>query len=80
MKGCDLMPVTICGPLQIGNVTTNAHVKFGDSLFLTPKTVSDSFAGSGTGNIGGGVIVNTVVNASNYNDIAKINQPKVGNN
>jgi spore germination protein PF len=74
------MPVTICGPLQIHNVTTFSLVKFGDSLALTPKTVSDTFAGSGAFNTGGAVIINTGVNATNYIDPDVIAQPIVGNN
>lgn len=74
------MPVTICGPLQIENATTFAHIKFGDSLVITPKNVSKSFAGSGTFNTGGAVMVNTGVNATSYIDPNIIGQPIAGNN
>jgi spore germination protein PF len=74
------MPVTIRGPLQIHNVTTYGIVKFGDSMTLTPKNVSKSFVGSGAFNTGGGVLINTAVNATNYIDPSGIDQPIVGNN
>jgi spore germination protein PF len=74
------MPVTICGPLQIHNVTTFAVVKFGDSLTLTPKNVSEASAGSGAFNTGGAVIINTGVSATNNIDPNVIDQPIAGNN
>jgi spore germination protein PF len=74
------MPVTICGPLQIHNVTTFAVVKFGDSLALTPKNVAKSSAGSGAFNTGGAVIINTGVSATNYIDPDIIDQPIAENN
>jgi spore germination protein PF len=73
------MPVTICGPLQIHNVVTNGNVKFGDSIYLSPKDVSKVFAGSGAINIGMGAITNTVVNSTNYIDPNVMDQPNVGN-
>ncbi|HEY2420100.1 MAG TPA: spore germination protein [Neobacillus sp.] len=73
------MPVTICGPLQIQNVVTNGNVKFGDSIYISPKDVSKVFAGSGAINIGMGAITNTVVNSTNYIDPNVMDQPNVGN-
>lgn len=74
------MPVNICGPIQIDNVTTFAVVKFGDSLVLTPKNLSKASAGSGAFNTGGGVVVNTGANTTNYIDPNVIDQSNAGNN
>ncbi|MDQ0201868.1 spore germination protein [Neobacillus ginsengisoli] len=74
------MPVTICGPLQIHNVTTNAIVKFGDSSVLSPKDQSRVFAGSGAINSAFGVMTNTAVNSTNFIDPDGIDQPIVRNN
>ena len=74
------MPVTICGPLQIHNVTSSSLLKFGDSLVLTPKSASKSYAGSGGFNTGGAVITNTGVNATNYIDPDVTDQAIAENN
>lgn len=74
------MPVTIRGPLQIHNVTTFGVVKFGDSLALTPKNVSEASVGSGAINTGGAVIINTGVSVTNYIDPNIIDQSIAGNN
>lgn len=74
------MPVAICGPLRIHNVTTNAIVKFGDSSVLAPKDKSKVFAGSGAFNTGVGVMTNTAVNTTNFIDPDVIDQPNTGNN
>lgn len=74
------MPVTISGPVQIHNVVTNGNVKFGDSIFLTPKDASRVFAGSGSINLGIGAITNTVLNSTNYIHPNVIDQPNARNN
>ncbi|MGJ7909983.1 spore germination protein [Neobacillus sp. LXY-1] len=74
------MPVNICGPIQIDNVTTFAIVKFGDSLVLTPKNMSKGYAGSGAYNIGGTAIVNTGANSTNYLNPKEIDQLIADNN
>jgi spore germination protein PF len=74
------MPVTICGPLQIHNITTNAIVKFGDSAIISPKDHSKAFAGSGAFNSGIGVMTNTALNSTNFIDPDVIDQPIAGNN
>ncbi|MDQ6595061.1 spore germination protein [Bacillus salipaludis] len=74
------MPAIINGPVSIDNITTDGNVKFGDSIFLTPKTDSKAYAGSGGFNSGGAVISNTGVNATNYVDPDVVDQPVYGNN
>ena len=74
------MPVTISGPLQIHNITTNAIVKFGDSSVLSPKDLSKVFIGSGAVNTAFGVMTNTAVNSTNLIEPDVIDQPIVRNN
>ena len=73
------MPAIINGPVTIENITTNGDVKFGDAIFMTPKTESKTYAGSGAFNTGGAVISNTEVNATNYVDPDVVDQPIYGN-
>nr|WP_042354007.1 spore germination protein [Bacillus rubiinfantis] len=74
------MPVTIRGPIQIQNITTNGNVKFGDCMYISPKDVSRVFAGSGSLNTGIGINTNTAVNGTNYIDPDVIDQPITRNN
>lgn len=69
----------ITGPVQIINVD-GGIVQFGDAVFISPKSSSKSFSGSGAGNTGGFIITNNGLSASNVLDTNLVDQPILGNN
>ncbi|KAB2337166.1 spore germination protein [Cytobacillus depressus] len=72
------MPAII-GPVQIINVG-GGIVQFGDALFISPKSATKTFAGQGALSIGGFVITNNGLSATNVLDTNLIDQPIAGNN
>lgn len=69
----------IVGPVQIVNVSGGV-VQFGDAAFVSPKTASKTFLGSGSLNTGGLVITNNGLSSTGVLDTNLIDQPMAGNN
>ncbi len=69
----------ILGPVQIVSVG-GGIVQFGDTVYISPKTTSKTFAGSGGFNTGGLIVTNTGLSGTNVLDTNLIDQPIVGNN
>lgn len=72
------MPAII-GPVQIINVG-GGIVQFGDTVYISPKSSSKTFAGSGGFNTGGFIVTNSGLSGTNVLDTNLIDQPTVGNN
>ncbi|MBO0961253.1 spore germination protein [Neobacillus sp. MM2021_6] len=72
------MPAII-GPVQIVTVS-GGIVQFGDTVYISPKSSSKTFAGSGGFNTGGLIVSNTGLSGTNVLDTNLIDQPTVGNN
>ncbi|MFJ5715003.1 spore germination protein [Neobacillus sp. NPDC093127] len=72
------MPAII-GPVQIINVG-GGIVQFGDTLYISPKSSTKTFAGSGGFNTGGFIITNNGISGTNTLDTNLIDQPIAGNN
>jgi spore germination protein PF len=72
------MPAII-GPVQIVNVG-GGIVQFGDTVYISPKSSSKTFGGSGGFNTGGIIIANNGISGTNVLDTNLIDQPTVGNN
>lgn len=72
------MPAII-GPVQIVNVG-GGIVQFGDTVYISPKSASKTFAGSGGFNTGGIIIANNGLSGTNVLDTNLIDQPIAGNN
>lgn len=72
------MPAII-GPVQIFNVGGGV-VHFGDTAFISPKSSSKLYTGSGSDSTGALVITNNGISASNTLDANLIDQPTLGNN
>ncbi|MGJ7919531.1 spore germination protein [Neobacillus sp. LXY-4] len=66
------------GPVHIVNVSGGV-VQFGDTAFISPKSSSKSFSGSGGGNTGGAIITNNGVSGTNVLDSNLVDQPTIGN-
>jgi spore germination protein PF len=72
------MPALV-GPIQIVSVGGGV-VQFGDAAWLSPKTSSKTYAGSGGFNTGNFIVANNVVSGTNVLDANLIDQPTIGNN
>lgn len=72
------MPAII-GPVQIINVG-GGIVQFGDTLYISPKSSTKTFAGSGGFNTGGFIVTNNGISGTNTLDTNLIDQPIAGNN
>ncbi|ETI68675.1 spore germination protein [Neobacillus vireti] len=72
------MPAII-GPVQIINVG-GGIIQFGDTLYISPKSSTKTFAGSGGFNTGGLIITNNGLSGTNTLDTNLIDQPIAGNN
>lgn len=72
------MPAII-GPVQIINVGGGV-VQFGDTLYISPKDATKTFAGSGGFNTGGLIITNNGLSGTNVLDTNLVDMPIVGNN
>jgi len=69
----------ILGPVQIVNVG-GGIVQFGDTVYISPKSSSKTFAGSGGFNTGGIIVANNGLSGTNVLDTNLIDQPIAGNN
>lgn len=72
------MPAII-GPVQIINVG-GGIVQFGDTVYISPKSTTKTFAGSGGFNTGGLIVTNNGLSGTNVLDTNLIDQPIAGNN
>ncbi|MFK9094685.1 spore germination protein [Bacillus salipaludis] len=72
------MPAII-GPVQIVNVG-GGIVQFGDTVYISPKSSTKTFAGSGGFNTGGFIVTNNGLSGTNVLDTNLIDQPIAGNN
>jgi spore germination protein PF len=72
------MPAII-GPVQIINVG-GGIVQFGDTVYISPKSSSKTFGGSGGFNTGGFIISNNGISATNTLDANVVDQPIAANN
>lgn len=73
-----LMPAII-GPVQIINVG-GGIVQFGDTVYISPKSATKTFAGSGGFNTGGLIVTNNGLSGTNVLDTNVIDQPIAANN
>ncbi|MFF2446235.1 spore germination protein [Neobacillus sp. NPDC058068] len=72
------MPAII-GPVQIVNVG-GGIIQFGDTVYISPKSSTKTFAGSGGFNTGGLIVTNSGLSGTNVLDTNVIDQPIAGNN
>lgn len=72
------MPAII-GPVQIINIGGGV-VQFGDALYISPKSATKTFAGSGGFNTGGFIITNNGLSGTNVLDTNLVDLPIVSNN
>ncbi|WHY78931.1 spore germination protein [Neobacillus sp. WH10] len=72
------MPAII-GPVQIINVG-GGIVQFGDTVYISPKSATKTFAGSGGFNTGGLIVTNNGLSGTNVLDTNVIDQPIAANN
>ncbi|WP_066068434.1 spore germination protein [Neobacillus soli] len=72
------MPAII-GPVQIVNVG-GGIVQFGDTVYISPKSSTKTYAGSGGFNTGGLIVTNNGLSGTNVLDTNLIDQPIAGNN
>ncbi|EKN70282.1 spore germination protein PF [Neobacillus bataviensis LMG 21833] len=72
------MPAII-GPVQIVTVS-GGIVQFGDTVYISPKSSTKTFAGSGGFNTGGLIVANNGISGTNVLDTNLIDQPIAGNN
>ncbi|GGG09840.1 spore germination protein [Paenibacillus abyssi] len=61
------MPAFV-GNIKIVSVGSSAIVQFGDAIFLSPKSTSKTFAGSGSFNTGDFPLTNSGLNMTNTLD------------
>jgi spore germination protein PF len=73
-----IMPAII-GPVQIINVGGGV-VQFGDTAWVSPKSNTKTYSGSGGFNTGGFIVTNNGISGTNVLDTNLIDQPTVGNN
>jgi spore germination protein PF len=73
-----VMPAII-GPVQIISVAGGV-VHFGDAAWVSPKTSTKTYSGSGGFNTGGFIVTNNGLSGTNVLDANLIDQPTVGNN
>jgi spore germination protein PF len=69
----------IVGPVQIITVGGGV-VHFGDSAWVSPKSSTKTYAGSGTFNTGGFIVTNNGLSGTNVLDSNLVDQPIAGNN
>lgn len=69
----------IVGPVQIVTVS-GGIVQFGDSLYISPKSGTKTFSGSGGFNTGGVIVANNGLSGTNTLDSQLVDQPIAGNN
>jgi spore germination protein PF len=71
------MPAIVGGPFKINE--NGGVINFGDTLNISPKSVSKSVSGSGGGNSGDFTIVNNGLNLNNVLDPDVVDQNQAGN-
>ncbi|WP_243385783.1 spore germination protein [Bacillus kexueae] len=69
---------SIVGPIKI-NAVSGGVVNFGDSFYLSPKSASKSFSGSGVGNTGDVHMVNNGFSVTNSFNPAVNSQNQTAN-
>lgn len=72
-----IMPSVIGGPINIGSASGVVH--FGDSFYISPKSNTKSYSGSGGANTGNFVLANNGVSATNTFDPDAADQPHAQN-
>jgi len=68
---------SVVGNVNVNSVGSGGIVHFGDALYLSPKTTTKSYAGSGSFNTGNVVGVTNGLNNTNTldNDLMEADQP-----
>lgn len=69
----------ILGPVQIVSVGGGV-VQFGDTVYISPKTSTKTYAGSGGFNTGGIILAANGLSGTNVIDANLVDQPIAGNN
>lgn len=70
---------SIVGPVNINSVGGSSIVNFGDSFYLSPKSTSKSFSGSGSFNTGNVVGTSNGLSSTNTNDPDAIDTSNTAN-
>ncbi|ACJ34585.1 spore germination protein [Anoxybacillus flavithermus] len=72
------MPALV-GPIKINLVASGAVMQVGDTLYVSPKISSKTFAGAGAFNTGNFIIANNGISFTNTLDSDVFDQNVVGN-
>ncbi|MGG6432561.1 spore germination protein [Anoxybacillus sp. D401a] len=72
------MPALV-GPIKINLVASGAVMQVGDTLYVSPKVTSKTFAGSGAFNTGNFIIANNGISLTNTLDSDVLDQNVAGN-
>lgn len=72
------MPSVIGGPINI--TRADGVVNFGDSFYVSPKSVSKTYSGAGGSNTGNVVFETNGVSATNTFDPDAVDQPSANTN
>lgn len=67
------------GPVVINNIGGASTVQFGDTAFISPKSASKTYHGSGSSNTGAQIININGISSSNTIQNDLIDQPQTGN-
>jgi spore germination protein PF len=68
------------GPVTINNVGGTAIVDFGDTVFISPKSATKSYHGSGSSNTGGQITTINGISSTSAIQNDLIDQPIVKDN
>ncbi|CUA79289.1 MULTISPECIES: spore germination protein [Anoxybacillus] len=72
------MPALV-GPIKINLVASGAVMQVGDTLYVSPKISSKTFAGAGAFNTGNFIIANNGISLTNTLDSDVFDQNVAGN-
>ncbi|MGG3999435.1 spore germination protein [Anoxybacillus kestanbolensis] len=72
------MPALV-GPIKINLVGSGAVMQVGDTLYISPKITSRTFAGAGAFNTGNFIMANNGISLTNTLDFDASDQNVVGN-
>ncbi|KFZ41756.1 spore germination protein [Anoxybacillus flavithermus] len=72
------MPALV-GPIKINLVASGAVMQVGDTLYVSPKISSKTFAGAGAFNTGNFIITNNGISLTNTLDSDVFDQNVAGN-
>ncbi|WP_075039251.1 spore germination protein [Anoxybacillus sp.] len=72
------MPALV-GPIKINLVASGAVMQVGDTLYVSPKISSKTFAGAGAFNTGNFIIANNGISLTNTLDSDVLDQNVAGN-